>query len=91
MKRIIVTVRGRVQGVGYRYNVADGAGLHDIAGNVRNLQDGSVRVIAEGSEESLLKFVGYLSAEDDPVIFVDHLELTWDIPTGEFTGFVIRH
>jgi acylphosphatase len=90
MKRIIANVKGRVQGVGYRYFVTDGAQQHDLKGYVRNMPDGSVQVIAEGNEESLLKFVRYLHAEGDPVIHVSHLEVEWDIPTGEFSGFGIR-
>ncbi len=90
MKRIVVTAKGRVQGVGYRYFVTDGARENDLKGFVRNMPDGSVRVIAEGSEDSLLKFVRYLHADGDPVIYVSQLEVEWGIPTEEFSGFEIR-
>jgi acylphosphatase len=90
MKRISVKVTGRVQGVGYRYYVADGAQQTHVTGYVRNMPDGSVQVIAEGIEDSLLKFVRYLHAAGDPVIFVSHLEVEWVTPTGEFSGFGIR-
>ena len=73
MKRIVVNVKGRVQGVGYRNFVADYAQQTGILGYVRNMPDGSVQVIAEGSEDSLLKFVGYLHGTGDPVICVHHL------------------
>jgi acylphosphatase len=46
-------VRGRVQGVGYRYFVLRQADLLGLAGFARNLADGSVEVVAEGSEGAL--------------------------------------
>ena len=49
-------MRGRVQGVGYRYFVSREAESLDVAGFVRNLPDGSVEVIAEATEEALATF-----------------------------------
>ena len=49
-------MRGRVQGVGYRYFVSREAESLDVAGFVRNLPDGSVEVIAEAPEEALATF-----------------------------------
>ena len=41
-------VRGRVQGVGFRYFVQREAGRLELAGWVRNLDDGCVEVHAQG-------------------------------------------
>ncbi len=46
-------VRGRVQGVGFRWFVENAARQLDIAGWVRNRSDGSVEVLAQGSREQL--------------------------------------
>jgi len=46
-------VHGRVQGVGYRYFVLRQAEALGVSGFARNLADGSVEVVAEGSEEAL--------------------------------------
>jgi acylphosphatase len=54
------------------------------------MADGSVQVIAEGSEESLLNFIRDINAETEPVISVEHLDTEWGAPTGEFRGFGIR-
>ena len=43
-----IVVRGRVQGVGYRAWTRHQAELHDIAGWVRNLPDGSVEAVLAG-------------------------------------------
>ena len=46
-------VRGRVQGVGFRWFVEREAHLLGIAGWVRNNPDGSVEVLAMGTREQL--------------------------------------
>ena len=46
-------VSGRVQGVGYRYYVLREAERLGVAGFTRNLPDGRVEVVAEGTEEAL--------------------------------------
>lgn len=51
--RIHVAVRGRVQGVGFRWFVREAARRLDLAGWVRNRSDGSVEVAAEGADESI--------------------------------------
>jgi acylphosphatase len=43
-----VTIRGRVQGVGYRAWVEHRARAHDLEGWVRNLRDGSVEALFAG-------------------------------------------
>jgi acylphosphatase len=47
-------VRGRVQGVGFRWFVEREANILGIAGWVRNNADGSVEVLAMGSGDQLL-------------------------------------
>jgi acylphosphatase len=47
-------VRGRVQGVGFRWFVEREAHILGVAGWVRNNSDGSVEVFAQGSRDQLL-------------------------------------
>lgn len=81
-------VHGRVQGVGYRYFVlrqADGLGLTGFA---RNLADGSVEVVAEGSERLLADLEGRLR-EGPAFSGVTAVEREAIAPRGD-SGFHIR-
>jgi len=49
-------VRGRVQGVGFRYFTIHAARACRITGTVRNLADGTVEAIAQGSTEAIDQF-----------------------------------
>lgn len=53
LQRIGVKYEGRVQGVGFRITVVELAEGLDIAGQVRNASDGSVRLRAEGEQDQL--------------------------------------
>ena len=57
MKGIKLIVSGRVQGVGFRYYTLRKAKEHQISGNVRNLPDGAVKIIAFGKQDNLNSFV----------------------------------
>lgn len=53
-------IRGRVQGVGYRYFAQKAAAERNISGYARNLEDGSVEVYAIGTADQLSRFAGIL-------------------------------
>ena len=53
-----VTVRGRVQGVGYRYFVEREAQSRDLEGWVRNRRDGSVEAVFSGPAEAVTAIIG---------------------------------
>lgn len=55
MHRVKVIYTGRVQGVGFRARVAELAARFSILGRVRNLDNGDVELIAEGSEIELVE------------------------------------
>jgi acylphosphatase len=52
-----VTIRGRVQGVGYRYWVENQAVAHALEGWVRNRRDGSVEALFSGPDEVVSNMV----------------------------------
>jgi acylphosphatase len=56
MKKLTATVSGKVQKVGYRKRIIDIACAFGIRGIVENLEDGRVKIIAEGDDEKLKWF-----------------------------------
>jgi acylphosphatase len=48
-------IRGRVQGVGFRYFTQDVAIRAGVTGFVRNTPDGSVEALVEGEEEAVIR------------------------------------
>lgn len=86
-KRYIV--RGRVQGVGYRYFVVQAAAKLGVRGWVRNLDDGRVEVYAMGDAATLSQLEGALwkGPRWSEVRGVDAAEAG---PESN-TGFDIRH
>jgi acylphosphatase len=52
-----VTIRGRVQGVGYRYFVEHEARSRDLEGWVRNRRDGSVEAVFAGPAEAVAAMI----------------------------------
>lgn len=90
MKKIIASIKGKVQGIGYRYYVINCAQEIGICGYVRNKEDGSVEVIGEGDESSLQEFICQLHASEDPVIHVDDISVIWADSSQEFKTFGIH-
>jgi len=86
--RLKLTVRGAVQGVGFRpfvFRLATGLGL---AGWVNNSPQG-VFIEAEGPRAELEKFLLRLEIEKPPRSFIQSLEASWLDPAG-YTAFEIR-
>ena len=81
-------VRGRVQGVGFRYSAVREARRLGIAGRVRNREDGCVEVEAEGLSADLDRFLAWLR-RGPPGAFVRDLQVTTLPPSGSVTDFEI--
>lgn len=81
-------VRGRVQGVNYRRFAATEAAALDIHGYAKNLDDGSVEVVAEGVPANLDLLAQKLS-KGPPAARVDKVVAEDTSVTG-YTGFAIR-
>jgi len=84
-----VVVRGRVQGVGFRFSTEGEADRLALAGWVRNLPDGTVEVEAEGPPDDVADLVAWL--HDGPAgAGVEGVDVEDATPTGE-AGFTTRH
>lgn len=87
-RRVHIMVTGRVQGVSFRAHTATEARRLQLQGWVRNRQDGRVEIMAEGSEEMLSALVHWADSGPDQA-HVEHVDTTWQMATGEFSGFAI--
>lgn len=88
-RRLDAVVRGRVQGVGFRYFAIRAATELRLVGWVANLADGAVRCVAEGDPAALEAFVDRLR-EGPAAAIVDDVLTAWPPATGEFASFSIR-
>ena len=87
--RLEAVVRGRVQGVGFRYHVVREARRLDLAGWVANEHDGSVRAVAEGRTAALDR-IEHLLRTGPPGSLVEGVSIVRMPATGRFDGFVVR-
>ena len=69
--RVKFIVSGEVQKVGYRFHVYLEARKQGITGTVENLKDGTVRVVAEGEEEDIQRFLEAIRIEEHPICVRD--------------------
>jgi acylphosphatase len=88
-ERLEAVVRGRVQGVGFRWFVLGEAARLGLTGWVANEPDGSVRSVAEGSREALEAFRDALRA-GPPGAVVGRVDEHWLPATGTFPVFGVR-
>ncbi|MCS6771625.1 MAG: acylphosphatase [Kiritimatiellae bacterium] len=89
-RRLNIRVEGMVQGVGFRHSTVIVAGRHPVTGFVRNEPDGSVVIVAEGTEPDLLRFQNDLR-EMAVYGFVRKEQWDWEPATGEFHRFEVRY
>jgi acylphosphatase len=87
--RLEAVVKGRVQGVGFRYHVLQLAREMGITGYVRNLWDGSVEVVAEGDKVKLDRLLAYLQVGPRSA-WVREVTTNWQAASGEFHSFEVR-
>ncbi len=84
-RRVRVLVRGLVQGVGFRAAAARRARELRVDGWVRNLPDGRVEAVAEGSAEAVEEFLAFCR-RGAAGARVDGLLVSAEPPAGE-AGF----
>jgi acylphosphatase len=88
-ERLEATVRGIVQGVGFRYFVRRRANELGVVGWTANERDGTVRVVAEGMPHALDELTRHLNA-GPPGARVERVEVNRMPSIGDMRGFAIR-
>lgn len=88
-KHIVIRVTGKVQGVFFRRHACDIALSLDLVGYVRNEQDGSVLIEAEGDTQSLEKLTMWCE-EGSKNAEVDTVSCTYTEVIEGYHDFIIR-
>ena len=86
--RARVLISGTVQGVYYRATTRDTAREHGISGWVKNLDDGRVEAVFEGSEEDVEALVGWCH-EGSSSAQVENVTVEYEEPEG-IESFEVR-
>lgn len=88
MQTILLIVTGKVQGVWFRQSTKEKAHELDITGEVSNQPDGSVKILATGTNEQLKQFSEWCK-QGPPKASVSHLDIK-AIPFQTFRSFTIE-
>ena len=87
--RVHLVISGLVQGVGFRLATQREARRLGLAGWVRNLPDGRVEAVAEGSDESIGRLVDWCHRGPAGAMVRDVAVERWP-PEGQPGGFTIE-
>jgi len=86
MKRLTAYVSGQVQRTGYRVRIIDIARALGLKGTVENLDDGRVKIMAEGDDDKLKWFEEAIDIKNT-LINVSSIEKKYSEPAGDFANF----
>ncbi len=87
--RAMVTVKGIVQGVSFRYYTIEKAMQHNVRGWVKNLGNGDVQGCFEGEERDVKALIDWCRI-GPPLASVDEVNVEPEDYIGEFTDFRMR-
>lgn len=80
---------GRVQGVGFRFTTCEVARRFEVVGHVKNLPDGRVEMVAEGSRQQVGQFEEAVKIALDS--YISDSTATESAPLGDFTSFSVAY
>jgi acylphosphatase len=89
-RRARVIVKGRVQGVFFRYSTREMANKLGVFGWVKNRWDGSVEAVFEGDRNRVEEMIEW-SRKGPPGAHVQRVDSEWEDYLGEFDQFSIAH
>lgn len=89
MERVHLVFEGRVQGVFFRANTRRIARELGLTGWVKNLPDGSVEAVVEGSRAAVKELIVRLGAEVQAAK-VKRVKQEWTEGEKEFSAFEVR-
>lgn len=90
-RKVRLIVEGLVQGVGFRYSTKQAADRIGVYGIVRNENDGTVYIEANGESEKVDTFIEAIRQSPSPSAKVDHVTLEEDETIEERVKFTISN
>ncbi|SER11531.1 acylphosphatase [Gracilibacillus ureilyticus] len=91
MREFHLIVEGKVQGVGFRYFTQSTAMENNITGWVKNLEDGSVEIVAQGEENDIHTFIDKVRKGPSMFAKVSNIGIEKNPIDTTFKKFEIRH
>jgi acylphosphatase len=88
--RVHCIVHGLVQGVGFRAHTQHQARRLGLQGWVRNCNNGTVELLAEGESTSVQHLIDWCQ-HGPPGARVTQVEVRWEAPQGNLEAFEIRY
>ncbi|RRR69826.1 MAG: acylphosphatase [Candidatus Viridilinea halotolerans] len=86
--RAHVIIIGRVQGVSFRAYARDRARAAGVEGWIRNLEDGRVEAVFEGTRPAVQRMVSWCYS-GPALAAVEKVEVRWEAPSGKEGSFAI--
>ena len=89
MRRVRITVFGKVQGVFFRYSAQELATKSKVNGFAKNNLDGSVEILAEGGDKAVEEIVEFCKHGPE-MARIDKIEITEEDFIGDCDKFEIK-
>lgn len=89
-QRARIIAKGRVQGVFYRASAKQKANELGVTGWAKNSLDGSVEIVAEGEESTLLALIDWCKTGPADALVTD-VEVDWKEYRAEFVEFKVLY
>ncbi|EAW35029.1 acylphosphatase [Lyngbya sp. PCC 8106] len=80
-QRVRLIISGRVQGVGFRFSTREAAIQRNVNGWVRNLSDGRVEAVLEGSQPDVKSMIEWCH-QGPPAAVVQQVSVHQESPKG---------
>ncbi len=87
-RRIVVC--GRVQGVGFRFAAVDAAAEIGVTGWVRNRADGTVEILAQGTQDQVARMIAW-AGRGPSAARVSAMDVAEPLPDPALDSFELRH
>ena len=91
MKKVIITVQGRVQGVGFRYHTKLMADKVGVKGTAENQIDGSVLIKVSASTDKIDSFIDSIENNRPPFSRIDSIHIVENNDLPDFSSFKVIH